>query len=168
MLNNLISSFKNLNDKKNSIYITQNNTHKKVLKVFYVDKTGYFQRYYGPRIKITYDANGGTFASGESTNEVYYDTTNIPILLLDGEELIPLKDNTTFNGWYTEDINQFNITSENVEDITVYAHWHDDLLKDFEYIDNPDGTYTITDWRETYDGVSSTKLILPDNDKIIL
>ena len=42
------------------------------------------------------------------------------------------------------------------------------VLADFEYTSNSDGTYTITGWKQTLNGVSSTELIIPDNNKIIL
>ena len=42
------------------------------------------------------------------------------------------------------------------------------LLIDFGYNDNGDGTYTITEWKQTYNGVSSTELIIPDDPRIIL
>lgn len=42
------------------------------------------------------------------------------------------------------------------------------VLVDFEYTSNNDGTYTITDWKGTYNGESSTKVILPDNSLITL
>ena len=41
-------------------------------------------------------------------------------------------------------------------------------LKDFVYTDNGNGTYTITDWKGTKDGVASTELIIPNNKCIIL
>lgn len=42
------------------------------------------------------------------------------------------------------------------------------VLIDFYYTDNGNGTYTITDWKGTKDGVSSTELVIPNNNKIIL
>lgn len=42
------------------------------------------------------------------------------------------------------------------------------VLIDFNYIDNGDGTYTITDWKETYNGEPSTEMIIPNNEHIIL
>ena len=42
------------------------------------------------------------------------------------------------------------------------------VLIDFYYTDNGNGTYTITDWKGTKDGVSSTELVVPNNNKIIL
>ena len=44
----------------------------------------------------------------------------------------------------------------------------DAFLVDFEYTMNDDGTYTITGWKETYERVPSTEMIVPDSDKVIL
>lgn len=43
-----------------------------------------------------------------------------------------------------------------------------DVLIDFEYTPNGDGTYTLTSWSGTLDGQPSTELIVPDNDKLIV
>lgn len=43
-----------------------------------------------------------------------------------------------------------------------------EMLVDFEYTENADGTYTLTEWKEVVDGVARTELIVPDNDKIIV
>lgn len=41
-------------------------------------------------------------------------------------------------------------------------------LIDFEYIDNKDGTVTLTAWKGTLNGVASTELVIPDNPNILL
>ena len=41
-------------------------------------------------------------------------------------------------------------------------------LQDFEYTTNNDGTYTLTGWKGTHNGVASTELIIPNSKKIIL
>ena len=41
-------------------------------------------------------------------------------------------------------------------------------LIDFEYTTNDDGTYTITGWKETLNGVPSTEMIIPSNGLIIV
>jgi hypothetical protein len=43
----------------------------------------------------------------------------------------------------------------------------DFILQDFEYISNSDGTYTITAWKGTKNGVPSTEMIVPAYNKII-
>ena len=42
------------------------------------------------------------------------------------------------------------------------------ILVDFEYIQNDDGTYTITDWKQTLNGEPSTEVVIPYNSLIIL
>jgi hypothetical protein len=39
-------------------------------------------------------------------------------------------------------------------------------LIDFEYTENEDGTYTLTDWKETLNGEPSTEAIVPNNGLI--
>lgn len=42
------------------------------------------------------------------------------------------------------------------------------ILIDFEYVDNGDGTYTLTDWKETYNGEPSVDVVVPNNALIVL
>lgn len=42
------------------------------------------------------------------------------------------------------------------------------VLVDFEYTANNNGTYTITGWKGTYNGESSTEMIIPNNGLIIV
>lgn len=44
----------------------------------------------------------------------------------------------------------------------------DVLLKDFYYTSNSDGTYTLTGWKQTLNGVASTELVIPNNLNIKL
>ena len=41
-------------------------------------------------------------------------------------------------------------------------------LIDFEYTDNRDGTVTLTAWKQTLNGVASTEMVIPDDNRIIL
>lgn len=43
-----------------------------------------------------------------------------------------------------------------------------EILVDFEYMNNGDGTYTLTDWKGTLNGKASTEIIVPDNNRIIV
>lgn len=54
---------------------------------------------------------------------------------------------------------------ENIN-ISISPFNPEEVLIDFYYTANEDGTYTITDWKGTYNGVSSTKIIVPDNTLI--
>ena len=44
----------------------------------------------------------------------------------------------------------------------------EDLLIDFEYTTNADGTVTLTAWKQTLNGVASTEMVIPDDKRIIL
>lgn len=52
--------------------------------------------------------------------------------------------------------------------VSVASFDADRILVDFEYINNNDGTYTITGWKGTYNGEPSTEIIIPDYGCIIL
>lgn len=53
-------------------------------------------------------------------------------------------------------------------DLTIMDFDPTVILVDFDYTDNQDGTYTITSWKQTLNGESSTELIIPNNIKIKL
>lgn len=52
--------------------------------------------------------------------------------------------------------------------VTVSAFDPATVLIDFNYTDNSDGTYTITGWKGTYNGETSTEIIIPNNGCIIV
>lgn len=52
--------------------------------------------------------------------------------------------------------------------ITVDPFDAETVLVDFTYTSNDDGTYTITGWKETLNGESSTELIIPNNGLILV
>ena len=77
---------------------------------------------------ITFDANGGTFASGATTNEmVYLKNGN----LVDGTYTLPKQEGNSFIGWYTnaKEGTEYEVDALGkpvttlTEDITVYAHY---------------------------------------------
>lgn len=77
---------------------------------------------------ITFDVNGGTFASGETTNEMVYSKDG---KLVAGTYYKPTNGDSSFIGWYTEAINgtEYEVDESGkpvktlTEDITVYAHY---------------------------------------------
>ena len=77
---------------------------------------------------ITFNANGGTFASGETTNEMVYSKDG---KLVAGTYALPKQEGNSFIGWYMEakDGTEYavdasgNPVSNLTEDITVYAHY---------------------------------------------
>lgn len=58
--------------------------------------------------------------------------------------------------------------------VNIFKYYHyieeisEETLVDFEYTKNENGTYTLTNWKETLNGESSTEMIIPDNRSIIL
>ena len=77
---------------------------------------------------ITFDANGGTFAGGATTNEmVYLKNGN----LVEGTYALPKQEGNSFIGWYTnaKDGTEYKVEEDGnpviplTEDITVYAHY---------------------------------------------
>lgn len=78
---------------------------------------------------------------------------------------------------YTEYVMSDNIEIQYVEvgtahtlsiPVTVTEFDPTVALVDFDYTANDDGTYTLTGWKGTYQGVTSTEMIIPDNSLIIL
>lgn len=75
-------------------------------------------------ITVTYDAHGGTFANGETTNTVVYDPKTYNVVSGVYEE--PTDDIYGFYDWYTDsactDGKEFNLIYAE-SDVTVYAKW---------------------------------------------
>lgn len=66
---------------------------------------------------------------------------------------------------YTENDTTF---TANVPITVVSGFNHAVVLQDFTYITNGDGTYTLTGWKGTKNGVESTECIVPDSELIIV
>lgn len=60
---------------------------------------------------------------------------------------------------YTDEIGSMHIAAH---DKTSFS------LVDFEYLNTGNGTYTLTNWKQTLNGKPSTELIIPDDPNIIL
>ena len=52
--------------------------------------------------------------------------------------------------------------------ITVNEFNKEFSLIDFNFIDNGNDTYTLTEWKGTLNGIPSTELVIPNNKRIIL
>lgn len=80
-----------------------------------------FAHWKGRTYSVTFDARGGEVSSDpiSVTNDMRY-----------GELPVPVKDNCTFLGWYTEAENGSQINAEDkvyiTSNITLYAHWQGD------------------------------------------
>ena len=55
-----------------------------------------------------------------------------------------------------------------VELRVTMIEFNENILQDFDYIKNSDGTYTLTGWKQTLNGVSSTELVVPNYTNIIV
>ena len=101
----------------------------------------------------------------------YIDTTGMVVTatLEDGTTLELT--NYTCDNYVTVENPVFKIVYDDVSvDLTVTVKEFDPafVLVDFTYTDNGNGTYTITGWKGTYNGVTSTEMIVPNNAYIIV
>ena len=67
-----------------------------------------------------------------------------------------------------EYVDENGITVSTTLEVTVVEFDPAVVLVDFDYTDNGYGTYTITNWKQTLNGVASTEMIIPNNSKIIV
>lgn len=137
-------------------------------------------------VTITYNANGGAFTN-DNVNIIEYagyestDTGKIMIKsILSGIEGMPTRDNYEFGGWYLDaacsDGKELDLNNANANNIIVYAKWIKSIdealvaaLIDFEYTYNiEDDTVTLISWKGTLNGVPSTEIVIPDDNRIIL
>ena len=56
----------------------------------------------------------------------------------------------------------------NIFECYLSLNIYDFSLIDFDYIRNDDGTFELTDWKGTYNGEPSTRIVVPDSELIIL
>ena len=52
-------------------------------------------------------------------------------------------------------------------ELNIEVLFDETILQDFTYVNNGDGTYSLTGWKGTKNGVSSTEIVIPDSDAII-
>lgn len=67
-----------------------------------------------------------------------------------------------------QQVKKIYIGDENGKAKLYYANAGEEELLDFDYKDNNDGTYTITDWKGTSYGLKGTEIIIPNAFNIIL
>ena len=53
------------------------------------------------------------------------------------------------------------------KELNIEVLFDETILQDFTYVNNGDGTYSLTGWKGTKNGISSTEIVIPDNDAII-
>ena len=122
--------------------------------VKYPDKTSYYEGDYfepdGIELELTFD---------DGSTQIVSDVNDIII------SSIPLKTTDTSATFkYSYYGAYYYITVP----ITVSEFSTEFTLIDFNFVDNGDDTYTLTEWKGTLNGVPSTELVIPNNSKIIL
>ena len=113
--------------------------------------------------KMSYNAGDYIDTTGMVVSAEYGDGTLREIIDYTCDNYVTV-DNPVFTITYTEN----NVVYSTGLTVNVTAFDPSVVLADFTYTDNGDGTYTITGWNGTYNGVTSTELIIPDNAYIIL
>ena len=117
-------------------------------------------------IQITTNPTKMTYTAGE-----YIDTTGMVVTGTCDDGTSKEITNFTCTNYVTTDNPAFTISANGVSidlPVTVTAFDPAVVLIDFTYTDNGDGTYTILNWKETYNGEPSTEMIVPNNAYIIL
>lgn len=106
----------------------------------------------------------------------YFDPTGIVIIATTYDGITKeITDYSYSENYLTEDMTSFDIVYDKEPSmlsvsipITVTAFDPITALMDFTYTTNKDGTYTLTGWKQTLNGISSTELVVPNNAKVIL
>ena len=122
--------------------------------VKYPDKTSYYEGDYfepdGIELELTFD---------DGSTQIVSDVNDIII------SSIPLKvtdTSATFKYSY------YGVYYYITVPIAVNEFNKEFTLIDFNFIDNGNDTYTLTEWKGTLNGIPSTELVIPNNSKIIL
>lgn len=58
--------------------------------------------------------------------------------------------------------------TEYITEVSIVTRTIEEALVDFNYTANSDGTYTITGWKGTRNGVASTEMVFPNSNLVIL
>ena len=96
-----------------------------------------------PGYTVTFDANGGAINGEVTAEKVVREGSTI------GSLPIPIRSGYAFLGWFTAAEGGTQVTAETVMigDMTVYAHW-EEIVYTYNYIDNGDGTVTLSRYDE--------------------
>ena len=106
-----------------------------------------------PPIKTDY-MRGETFDPTGMVLTAYYDNGTSEIVEFYSYPTEPLENCGNF---------ELTVTAFSYKAVVPILVFH---LDDFEYTDNNDGTYTITAWKGTLNGETSTEMIVPDTNRI--
>lgn len=114
---------------------------------------------------MVYTAGDELDLTGLVVNAVRYDGSKSENIQVTHNAPSPLSTDVTS---VTLSYNEFGKTYTVELPITVAAFAEEAILVDFDYTDNGDGTYTLTGWKGTNQGVESTEMIIPNYSSIIL
>ena len=116
--------------------------------------------------KLNYEAGECFDPTGMEISLLYSDgTTSVAnnIENMTYSENYLTEDSSVTVGYYAK-----GITLTTSVDVTVNPFDAENILIDFEYVENDDGTYTITAWKGTLNGEPSTEMVIPNSPLIIL
>lgn len=117
-------------------------------------------------IEITKNPTKMSYTAGE-----YIDTTGMEVTVTFEDGNTAVVTDYVCDNYVTVERPIFTIKYEGVSvDLTVSVTEFDPaiVLIDFNYTDNGNGTYTITGWKGTYNGVTSSEMIVPNNAFVIV
>ena len=127
-----------------------------------------------PTHSITYNLSNCT--SSNTTTSIIDGNTYTTVIMADnGYEISDLI--IKINGvemssdeyWVKTQLNLGTLTIPNVSgNIEIEVMVSERITMDFNYEDNGDGTYTLTEWLGTYNGEPSTLCYIPDDSRFIL
>lgn len=103
-----------------------------------------------------------------------FDVTGMKIVAIDvsGNEIEVV--GYTYDKYVTTGRNVHEIRYEDfagnfyTTEVPIVTRTLEQSLEDFVYTVNDDGTYTITEWKQTFNGEPSTRMIVPNSELIIV
>ena len=111
-----------------------------------------------------------TYMDGEA-----FDPTGMVVKAILADGTVKEIEQYTYNHCVSKEQNNFTITYEEAEEkyiailtLTIEDFDPEEVLSDFEYTCIDQNNYLLTEWKGTYKGEQSDKIIIPDNNKIVL
>ena len=117
-------------------------------------------------IAVTTNPTKMTYTAGE-----YIDTTGIVVTATLEDGSVVQLDDIVCDNYVTVENPVFIIKYDDIStelEVTVTEFDPAVVLVDFTYTDNGNGTYTITGWKGTYNGETSSEMIVPNNAYVIV
>jgi hypothetical protein len=118
------------------------------------------------KIEVTTPPNKTSYVQGEA-----FDPTGMVVTTTYGDGTTEVFDNYQCSDAVMGDVfyiyyQEYGVTHSAAVNVEVTEFDPETELVDFDYVANEDGTYTLTGWKGTLNGVSSTELIVPANGLI--